>query len=65
MSWTKVEDAFFCEKDGEFTKIDIGVCTNCAGIHIPPEEANGCEHKEILTYEELLEKFKKTTHNPA
>lgn len=58
MSWTRVEKAFFVEKDGKLQYIDIGVCTNCNGIHIPAEEASGCNGNSDLTYEEIKEKYK-------
>lgn len=56
MSWIKVKKAFFVEKNGKLQWIDIGVCSNCNGIHIPAEEANGCEDKGTQTYEEVKEK---------
>jgi len=59
VSWQKVKAAFFVEKDGKCKHIDIGVCSNCNGIHIPAEEASACECKtgEILNYEEIKKKF--------
>jgi hypothetical protein len=60
MSWEKVKRAFFVEKDGKLQWIDIGVCANCSGIHIPAEEANGCSDTAYReTYEELVAKFNK------
>ncbi len=57
MSWQKVKQAFFVEKDGKFKHISIGVCSNCNGIHIPAEEASGCEETPLGTYEEVKDKF--------
>lgn len=56
MSWQKVKQAFFVKKDGKCIWIDIAICGNCNGIHIPPEEANGCEgiSEEIETYKDLI-----------
>ena len=60
MSWEKIEKAFFVIKDGKCQHIDIGVCTNCNGIHIPAEEANGCDGKgTVESYEEIIKRYKK------
>lgn len=59
MSWKKVENAFFVIKDGKPQWIDIGVCSNCGGIHIPAEEANGCENKEPFTYDKIKARYSK------
>ena len=59
MSYEVVKKAFFVKKNGKFTHIDIAVCTNCNGIHIPPEEASGCSDTnfKIMDYEELKRRF--------
>ncbi|MEK6885185.1 MAG: hypothetical protein AABY22_36475 [Nanoarchaeota archaeon] len=57
MSWSKVENAFWVNKNGKFTHIDIAVCDNCNGIHIPPEKANACQKIVEETYEQVKEKY--------
>ena len=58
MSWQEVKQAFFVDKDGKYQSIDIGVCNNCNGIHIPAEEASACEDKgQEETYEQVKERF--------
>ena len=60
MSWIKVKGAFFVhEKDGTCRSVDIGVCKNCNGIHIPAEDANACEKVVYETYEELKKRYAK------
>jgi len=57
MSWKKVENAFFVIKNGKCQHIDIAVCSNCNGIHIPPEDANRCEDRGVPTLKEVKAKF--------
>ena len=63
MGWQKVKHAFFVQKkDGQLQHIDIGVCGNCGGIHIPAGEANRCDVELIMTYDEIVA-FYKEVHN--
>lgn len=65
MSWQKIEKAFYVIKDGKFQSIDVGICDNCNGIHIPPEEASACEHKgQEETYENLLKRIENLKTSP-
>ena len=66
MSWQEVKNAFFVEKDGKFQHIDIGVCSNCNGVHIPAEEASACEFNgKEENYEEVKKRFDNLRTTPS
>ena len=63
MSQQQIKRAFLVEMpDGKLKWIDIGVCANCGGIHIPAEDAEKCEVVNYPTYEELKEMYSHTTN---
>lgn len=57
MSWQRVKNAFHVEIEGKLVWIDIGVCANCGGIHIPAEEASACSKVKEFTYDEIKKKY--------
>jgi hypothetical protein len=60
MGWTLVKNGLFVQENGECKWIDIAVCSNCNGIHIPAQEANGCCDilaNEVPTITELKERY--------
>jgi hypothetical protein len=62
MSWKLVKNGMFVQENGECKWIDVGLCSNCNGLHVPAEEANGCCDilaNEIPTIAELKERFDK------
>ena len=56
MAWTKVEGGFFVQDENGCKHIDIAVCSNCNGIHIPAEVANGCIGKDGVEHIHDLKK---------
>ncbi len=57
MSWSRVKNAFWITNGIGCHSVDIAVCKNCNGIHIPPEDANKCEKVVYETHEQLKKRY--------